>query len=78
MRNFILMVGLCIVLPIMALEAIIKAVMIILLCPIALCIAIIYPILRKTRVLEYMDRYTKYAFKWKKGFTSGRLIKYWE
>lgn len=78
MRNFILMVGLHIVLPIMALEAIIKAVMVILLCPIALCIAIIYPTIRKTRVLDYVNRYTKYAFTWKKGFISGKLIKYWE
>ena len=72
------MVGLHIVLPIMALEAIIKAVMVILLCPIALCIAIIYPTIRKTRVLDYVNRYTKYAFTWKKGFISGKLIKYWE
>lgn len=78
MRDIIFMVGLCIVLPIVALEATIKTVMIILLCPIALGISIIYPILRKTKVLEYIDRYTKYAFKWKKGFISGRLINYWK
>lgn len=78
MKDFILMVGLCIVLPVMALEAITKAVMIVLLCPIALCIGIIYPALRKTRVLEYMDKYIKYAFKWRKGFISGRLLKYWK
>lgn len=72
------MVGLCIVLPVIALEAVIKTVMIGLLCPIALCIGIIYPVLRKTRTLEYMDKYIKYAFKWKKGFISGRLLKYWK
>ena len=71
------MVGLCIVLPIIALEAVIKIAMMILLCPITLCIAIIYPILRNTRIPKYADKYTKYAFKWKKGFISGRLIKYW-
>jgi hypothetical protein len=72
------MVGLCIVLPITALEAVIKAVMIILLCPIATCIAIIYPILRKSKVLNYINNYTKYAFTWRRGFISGRLIKYWQ
>jgi uncharacterized membrane protein len=78
MRDIIFIVGLCIVLPVMALEAIIKTVMIVLLCPIVLCIGVIYPVLRKTRVLVYLDKYTDYAFKWRKGFTSGRLMKYWE
>lgn len=78
MKNFIFTVGLYIVLFIIVLEAVIKTAMIILLCPIALCIAITYLILRKTRVLEYINGYIKYAFKWKKGFISGKLIKYWE
>jgi hypothetical protein len=52
--------------------------MIILLCPIATCIAIIYPILRKSKVLNYINNYTKYAFTWRRGFISGRLIKYWQ
>ena len=71
------MVGLIIILPIMALEAVIKVIIIILLFPTILVTAIFYPIIKKTKTLYYIERCIKYSFTWKKGFYSGRLIRYW-
>lgn len=77
MKNFIFMVGFCMILPIMALEAIIKASLVILFYPTILVIAIFYPIIKKTKTLYYIAKLVKYSFTWKKGFYSGILIKYW-
>lgn len=77
MKNFIFMVGFCMILPIMALEAIIKTGIIVLLFPTILVIAIFYPIIKKTKTLYYIEKWVKYSFTWKKGFYSGKLIRYW-
>ena len=69
--------GVIILLPIVALEAIIKGIMCILYFPLTLCIAIIYPLIKR-KDLSWAKRWWKYATTWKKGFYSGYIYKLWE
>ena len=77
MKTIIELVGTIIALPFLALEAMIKGVMCILYFPLILCIAIIYPFIKKTD-LSWIKKWWKYANKWKKGFYSGYIYKLWE
>ena len=61
----------------LALEAMIKGVMCILYFPLILCIAIIYPFIKKTD-LNWIKKWWKYANTWKKGFYSGYIYRLWE
>lgn len=77
MKTFIFLIGFCITLPIITVEALLKIAIIVLLCPTILVIAIIYPLIKRTKVLEYIDKLIKYSFTWKKGFYSSRITYYW-
>ncbi len=77
MKTIIELVGTIIALPFLALEAMIKGVMCILYFPLILCIAIIYPFIKKTD-LSWIRKWWKYANKWKKGFYSGYIYRLWE
>ena len=58
-------------------QAIIKGIMCILYFPLTLCIAIIYPLIKR-KDLSWAKRWWKYATTWKKGFYSGYIYKLWE
>ena len=77
MKTTIELVGTIIALPFLALEAMIKGVICILYFPLILCIAIIYPFIKKTD-LSWIKKWWKYANKWKKGFYSGYIYRLWE
>lgn len=77
MKTTIELVGTIITLPFLALEAMIKGAMYILYFPLILCIAIIYPFIKKTG-LSWIKKWWKYANKWKKGFYSGYIYRLWE
>ena len=77
MKTIIELVGMIITLPFLALEAMIKGVMCILYFPLTLCIAIIYPLIKR-KDLSWVKRWWKYATTWKKGFYSGYIYKLWE
>ena len=77
MKTIIELVGTIIALPFLALEAMIKGVICILYFPLILCIAIIYPFIKKTD-LSWIKKWWKYANKWKKGFYSGYIYRLWE
>lgn len=75
--NFIELVGIIMVLPLLAVEALLKISMIVLFYPMVVIIAVFYPLLKRTKVLYYLGKYDNYAFKWYKGFYSSRITKYW-
>lgn len=77
MKIFIFLIGFCITLPIIIAEALLKIAIIVLLCPTILILAIIYPLIKRTRVLEYINNLIKYSFTWKKGFYSSKIAYYW-
>ena len=77
MKTIIELVGTIIALPFLALEAMIKGVMCILYFPLILCIAIIYPFIKKTD-LSWIKKWWKYANTWKKGFYSCYIYRLWE
>lgn len=77
MKTTIELVGIIIVLPFIALEAIIKGVMYILYFPLVLCIAIIYPLIKR-RDFNWVEEWWKYAITWKKGFYCGYIYKLWK
>lgn len=77
MKTIIELVGMIITLPFLASEAMIKGVMYILYFPFVLCIAIIYPLVKRKN-LGWIDDWWKYANKWKKGFYSGYIYRLWE
>lgn len=77
MKTIIELVGTIIALPFLALEAMIKGVMYILYFPLILCIAIIYPFIKKTD-LSLIKKWWKYANTWKKGFYSSYIYRLWE
>ena len=77
MKTTIELVGTIIALPFLALEAMIKGVMYILYFPLILCIAIIYPFIKKTD-LSWIKKWWKYTNTWKKGFYSGYIYRLWE
>lgn len=69
--------GIVIVLILLLMESIIKALSAITFYPIAFIAALLYPIISKTKVIPYLEKWEKYAFTWEKGFVAGRLLKYW-
>lgn len=77
MKTTIEVVGMIITLPFLALEAMIKGVMYILYFPLILCIAIIYPFIKRAD-LSWTGKWWKYASTWKKGFYSGYIYRLWE
>ena len=78
MKTIIEVVGLIITLPFLALEAMIKGVMYILYFPLCLCIAIIYPFIKRTS-FSWTEKWWKYANKWKGGFHySGYIYRLWK
>lgn len=77
MKTTIEMVGILFTLPFLALEAGIKGIMYILYFPLCLCIAIIYPLIKR-RSLNWTEKWWKYANKWKGGFYSGYICRLWK
>lgn len=77
MKTTIELVGMLITLSFLALEAGIKGVMYILYFPLVLCIAIIYPLIKR-RDLNWVEKWWIYANRWKKGFYSGYIYRMWE
>lgn len=77
MKTTIEVVGMIFTLPFLALEAMIKGVMYILYFPLILCIAIIYPFIKRAD-LSWTGKWWKYANTWKKGFYSGYIYRLWE
>lgn len=77
MKTTIELVGMIITLPFLALEAMIKGVMYILYFPLVLCIAIIYPLIKR-KDLSWTEKWWKYSTTWKKGFYSGNICRLWE
>lgn len=77
MKTTIELVGMIITLPFLALEAMIKGTMCVLYFPLVLCIAIIYPLIRR-KDLSWTEKWWKYSTTWKKGFYSGNICRLWE
>ena len=77
MKTTIEVVGMIITLPFLALEAMIKGVTYILYLPLILCIAIIYPFIKRVD-LSWTEKWWKYANKWKRSFYSGYIYRLWE
>lgn len=77
MKTTVELVGMIITLPFLALEAMIKGVMYILYFPLILCIAIIYPFIKKVD-LSWTGKWWRYVNTWKKGFYSGCIYRLWK
>lgn len=79
METTIKLVGFLFTLPFIAIEAVIKCIMLILYYPMVLIIAIIYPLVKsvKKELMEWSNRWWHYATTWKRGFYSGYINKLW-
>lgn len=77
MKNIVERTGIILVIPLLLIEGIIKALLVITFYPIAFIAALLYPIISKTKIIPCLEKWKKYAFTWRKGFISGRLLKYW-
>lgn len=77
MKTIIETTGAIIVLIVLLIEGIIKALSVLAFYPIVFIAALLYPIISKTKIIPYLEKWEKYAFTWKKGFVAGRLLKYW-
>ena len=75
MEIAVFLVGLIIVLPFIALEAVIKAAMCIIYVPMCIILALFYPLIKGH--LRWTKKWWKYASTWKHGFYSGRIHKLW-
>ena len=77
METTIKLVGMIITLPFIVLEAMIKGIMCIRYFPLTLCMAIIYPLIKR-KDLSLAKKWWKYSTTWKGGFYSGYIYKLWE
>lgn len=77
MKTIIETTGAVITFIVLLIEGVIKALSVLTFYPIAFIVALLYPIISKTKIIPYLEKWEKYAFTWKKGFVSGRLLKYW-
>lgn len=77
MKTTIEWVGFIITLPFFTLEVMIKAIMYILFFPLLLCIAIIYPLIKKKK-LNWVENWWIYANKWRGGFYSRFIYRLWK
>jgi uncharacterized membrane protein len=69
--------GIVIVLILLLIESVIKALSVLTFCPIAFIAALLYPIIGKTKIIFFLEKWKKYTFTWKKGFVAGKVLKYW-
>lgn len=77
MKTIIETTGVVIVFILLLMESIIKALLVLTFYPIAFIAALLYPIISKTKIIPCLEKWEKYAFNWKKGFVTGKLLKYW-
>lgn len=79
MRKIVELARLTVVLPIMALEAVIKSLMYIIYFPMCFGIGLVYPWVKKNKDLSWVDGWYTYATTWVGGFIlSSRVWEKWE
>ena len=76
MEIAVILVGLVIALPFIALEAMIKATMLIVFTPMCIILAVFYPLIKNH--LKWTNKWWKYASTWKNGFYTGKILKLWK
>lgn len=76
METTVILVGFIIVLPFIALEAVIKAAMFVIYVPMCIILAVFYPLVKNH--LKWTKKWWKYASTWKHGFYTGRILKLWK
>lgn len=76
MKYLIETIGMLITFPFMAIEAVVKLVLLILCLPISLLVAIFYPLIKNLNIY-WVEKVYNYATRWHKGFYTARIFKLW-